>query len=200
VLTDSVSQPTTLRVVTEHADAESHGSMTRRTIVTLGAAALSGCGGRKAGPAAPARSRAADRGILPAGTNVPIRTVTRIEAAAPGQSFGAVLVGDLVDSSSAPLAGSGAPARLTVRPEGLALSAVMIYGTWHAVSGSDGGPALLGTLVRGMNDTPASGAPVTESMAIRTSGADVQVPGGSLLLFRLDAPARISSAEPLPSR
>ena len=155
-------------------------------------ALLTGCGGdRKASPVVPTtRARQADTAIVPAGSSLPLRTVSRIEPAASNQAFDAVVAGDV-----AGVIPSGSPARLVIRPEGLALSAVMIYGTWHAVSGTGNEAALLGTLVRGVIDTPRPGDPVTQSMAIRTSGADVQVPAGSLLIFRLDTALRLGTIQ-----
>lgn len=174
--------------------------MTRRLVLAIAAVTVSGCTRRTAAPEIPTRARAVERGLLRAGSMVSLRTVERIEPAPAAQGFGAVLVADITDTSGQSVAGSGAPVRLAIRPEGLALAAVMIYGDWRAVSAEDGGAAPLGTLVRGLIDTPAPGAPVKQSMAIRTTGPDLLVPAGSLLIFRLDAPATISSGAPSPSR
>jgi hypothetical protein len=175
--------------------------------VLLMVLSLSSCGRRDVAAVNPVRARQVERGILPAGTTVVLRVVGRITAgtASPEQGFGAVVAGDVHDSSGHMIVSSGAPARLVIHPEGLALSAVMIYGAWRAVgpaSGADravGGGALLGTLTRGVIETPPAGTSVTQSMAIRTTGPDVQVPAGTLLIFRLDEPAKITGSADVTS-
>lgn len=139
--------------------------------------------------------------VLPAGTTLQLRTVSRIQPdrAFPSEGFGAVIAGDVHGGSGELVFGSGAPARLVIRNEGLALAAVMIYGTWYSVAPASGdtpvgGGALLGTLTRGVMDTPRPGSASVESMAIRTTGPDLQVPAGALLIFRLDAPAQVGTA------
>lgn len=167
--------------------------------VVFGMVLLSfGCG-RRSAPAPPAAVRKAGPVTLPAGTTVSLKTVLRIEAAGsvPAQGFPAVVVGDLKDASGATIASSGSPARLVIlrkAPAQLGLAAILVEGNWRSVSpvsGSDeavGGGAPLGTLVRGLLETRAGQNAAAGSMAIRTSGTDVQVPAGTLLVFRLDEP------------
>jgi hypothetical protein len=146
---------------------------------------------------------------VPAGTEISLRTVDRIDPAQaePGQGYAAVLVRNLLNESGGVIALSGSPARLTVLRTGagqeqLGLSALMIAGNWISVrSGSAeqvqplAGAAPLGTLVRGVSDGPTRG-PVEQSMRVETTGADVQVPGEFLLIFRLEQPLQIGGGTP----
>jgi hypothetical protein len=144
-----------------------------------------------------------ESGIVPGGTTVSVKSVVRIEAkeAVPAEGFPAVLVGDLRNDAGQVVASSGSPLRLVIldtSPAQLGIAAIMIAGNWRAAQPSSapadvvGGGAPLGTLVRGVLDTHAGQLAPTESMAIRTSAPDLQVPAGALLVFRLDQPLRIA--------
>lgn len=173
------------------------------------AALLSGCGKRRA-PEPPSFQRVVNDATVPAGGQISLRTVTRIDANSKvaGEGFPAVLVGDLLDASSEVIATSGSPARLVLLDAGtgaaqLALSALMIRGSWYAVTATHaassqqpvGGGAPLGTLIRAVSDARAALGPVTRSMRVETSGPQTQVPSGYLLVFRLDQPVRIARVQ-----
>jgi hypothetical protein len=164
----------------------------RCAVLIVALLAVGACGRRHATPALPERARTVDWWVIPAGTTVSLRTVSRIEAnrAVPNESFAAVVVSDVMDSSGNRFLSSGSPAKLVVLPEGLGLAAVMVYGSWYAVN--QGAAAPLGTLVQGVLDTHITADP-GQSTAIRTTGDRIQVPAGALLIFRLGQPANVES-------
>ena len=144
------------------------------------------CGRKPIETAVSQRSRQAERVVIPAGTTISIRTISRIDStnAIPSEGFAGVIVGNVADAIT-----SGSPARLIILPGQLGLGAVMIDGNWMATS------APLGTLVQGVLDaqTAQPHGSGNESMAIRTSGAHIQVPAGTLLIFRNDQPITIGA-------
>ena len=117
---------------------------------------------------------------------IAIRTVSRIDSrsAIPAEGFPAVITGNVNEDIL-----SGSPVKLVILPGELGLGAVMIGGRWLPSSGK------LGTLTQGVIDTTIAQARHNESMAIRTSGEHVQVPAGTLLIFRLDEAVTVGSAE-----
>jgi hypothetical protein len=156
-------------------------TMTRRAL--LSAFALISCSGRK--PAAVAIPQAVLPAVIPAGTQISLRTVDRIDAAGPPLAgYAAVLTSEIPK-----IAVPGSPARIAVTGNSLGMSALMINGTWHAV-GVAGQPASLGTLIRGVLAYPYPEG----NTAIVTEGSRIRVPAGSILIFRLDTPAPVSAA------
>ena len=145
----------------------------------------SGCG-RRAMPAqvAQQRSRTLERYTIPAGTMIAIRTVGRVDASSvvPAEGFPAVITGNVNEDIL-----SGSPVKLVILPGELGLGAVMIKGRWLPSSGK------LGTLTQAVIDTTIAPPRENESMAIRTSGENIQVPGGTLLIFRLNEPLTVGA-------
>ena len=147
---------------------------------------LSACGGRNSRPMVQTRARAMERLVIPAGTTLSFRTVGRI--AASDGSFGAVL------SSDVPEISAGSPARIAIKDNQLVLTAVMRAGAWHAVDPDRGG-APLGKLVSSQMDSPYT----DEDSAIVTEGPQIRIPPATILIFRLEAPARLTASVPIPS-
>ena len=146
----------------------------------------SGCG-RRAMPADVAqRSVTLERYTIPAATIIAIRTVSRIDSrsAIPAEGFPAVITGNVNEDIL-----SGSPVKLVILPGELGLGAVMVRGRWLPSSGK------LGTLTRGVIDTTIAQPRHNESMAIQTSGEHIQVPAGTLLMFRLDEAVTVGSPE-----
>ena len=144
------------------------------------------CGRRPVAPAVSQRARQAEHVVIPAGTTIAIRTISRIDSSKviPSEGFAVVIVGTVGDAIT-----SGSPARLVILPGQLGLGAVMVNGDWMTASSP------LGTLVQAVLDTQIAQSTGTgnESMAIRTSGENIQVPAGTLLIFRNDQPITIGS-------
>jgi len=149
-------------------------------LLTLG----SGCGRRAMPVEVAQRSRTLERYTIPAGTMIAIRTVGRIDSRSvfPAEGFPAVITGNVNEDIL-----SGSPVKLVILPGELGLGAVMIKGRWLPSSGK------LGTLTQGVIDTTIAQPGNNESMAIRTSGENIQVPAGTLLIFRLNEPVIVGS-------
>ena len=173
--------------------ADTQTGLSNPTVVRLSAALVAvllcatACGRKQAAVPYAERARRADQFVIPAGSTISIRVVTRIDAtkAIPAEGFAAVITGN---ASEAVI--SGSPARLVILPGQLGLGAVMIGGSWLPAS------APLGTLVQGVIDTRIAQPPGSdESMAIRTSGDRIQVPAGTLLIFRNSEAITIGSPQ-----
>jgi hypothetical protein len=155
-----------------------------------------GCARRQAPAPSAVRARTAESGVIPAGTNLSIKSVVRIDGkdAGPADGFPAVIVGTVHGPSGEALFHSGSPVRLVIlktTPPQLGMAAVMVGGSWRAVEGAAGG-APLGALIRGVLDPDPRPQQPDGSMAIRTAGPEVQVPAGALLIFRTAEPLRLS--------
>lgn len=142
------------------------------------------CGRREVSTPVAERTRRVEQISIPTGTTISLRTVSRIDSknTIPAEGFAAVVAGDVGDAIL-----SGSPARLVILPGQLGLGAVMVNGGWLPVS------APLGTLVKGVLDTRIGQLPGSEnqSMAIRVTGDEIQVPAGTLLIFRTEEPIRV---------
>jgi hypothetical protein len=141
--------------------------------------------------------------VIPAGTTLALKSVVRIERseAGSGDGFPAVVTGSLAGPSGEILVSSGSPVRLVIldtTPPQLGIAAMMVNGSWHAIQGTAGG-APLGTLLRGVVDPNPAPSERAESMGIRTTGPDVEVPAGALLIFRTAEPLTFSGATPAES-
>ena len=137
------------------------------------------CGRREVSTPVAERTRRVEQFVIPAGSTISLRTVSRIDAknTIPAEGFAAVVAGNVGDALTA-----GAPARLVILPGQLGLGAVMVEGNWLPMS------APLGTLVKGILDSRLAQLPGSEnqSTAIRVTGDDIQVPAGTLLIFRTE--------------
>ena len=180
-------------------------------VMVLACLLATGC--RRNASLVTARSPQAPAGILPAGTVLAVRTVGPINPAhnRTGEGFPVVVGRELIDSRGQAVATPGAPARLVMLPSStgsesrLGIAAIMLYGAWHVVNAAAasgapvaiGGGAPLGTLLRAVSD----GAVVNtsdsraRSLDVITSGGDVTVPPGVLLVFRLDEAAVIEGVD-----
>ncbi len=178
-----------------------------RTAMLLAAMlpAITGCGGRNE-PVEPepiaARQRAANWGVLDAGTAVSIRTVVPIDAreAGPAEGFAAVLAGEIRNAAGDPVVLSGSPARLVILPGSsprLAIGAVLVEGNWRslvpvqAAAGTPRAGVALGTLVDAIVESHPAAPPAKEKPEVTISGPGIHVPASTLVIAELAEAARL---------